>query len=148
MGIITGERTVEIAASAQRCWDIAADVENAPEWQGSLKTVDVLERDAEGRPWHVDTENDATVRTVKSRLHFTYDPPTGIEWIQEKGDVKAVRGWWRFEELAADRTRATYGLEVDPGMVLGLLLRGPAEAKVRDHLLAGAAEGLKARAEG
>ena len=31
--------------------------------------------------------------------------------------------------------------------MLGLLLRGPAEAKVRDFLLGDAAEGLKQRAE-
>ena len=31
--------------------------------------------------------------------------------------------------------------------MLGLLLRGPAEAKVRDFLLGSAAEGLKEKAE-
>ena len=70
-----------------------------------------------------------------------------ITWEQERGDVKAMHGWWRLEDLGDGRTRATYGLEVDPGRMLGLLLRGPAEGKVRDFLLGGAAEGLKARAE-
>jgi hypothetical protein len=32
--------------------------------------------------------------------------------------------------------------------MLGLLLRGPVEATVRDFLLGGAAEGLKKQAEG
>ena len=147
MGMIRGERTVEIDAPIQRCFDIAADVAHAPEWQGSLKDVEVLDRDIDGRASSVETESDAKVRTIRSRLRFAYDPPTGITWEQERGDVKALNGWWRLEDLGGGRTRATYGLEVDPGRMLGMLLRGPAEGKVRDFLVGGAAEGLKERAE-
>jgi uncharacterized membrane protein len=148
MGFITGDRSVEIEASIERCYEIAADIENSPEWQGSLKDVEVLERDGERRPLVVETESDAKVKTVRSRLRFSYDPPTGIDWEQEKGDTKSLHGSWRFESIGDGRTRATYALRVDPGRVLGLLLRGPAEAKVRDFLLSGAAEGLKKKAEG
>ena len=147
MANIRGERTVEIDAPLQRCYDIAADVEHAPEWQGSLKDVEVLERDGQGRATRVETESDAKVRTVRARLRFTYSEPTRIDWEQEKGDVKSLHGWWRLEDLGSGRTRATYGLEVDPGRMLGMLLRGPAEGKVRDFLVGGAAEGLKERAE-
>jgi uncharacterized membrane protein len=147
MGNITGERTVEIDAPVQRCFDIAADIENAPAWQGSLKDVDVLERDGDGRPALVDTKNDAKVKTVTTRLRFTYTSPTEIRWTQEKGDVKSLVGWWTLEDLGGDRTRATYALDVDPGRMLGLLLRGPVEGQVRDFLLGNAAEGLKRTAE-
>lgn len=148
MGIITGERSVEIDAPVQRCFDIAADIEGAPAWQGSLKSVDVLERDGDGRPALVDTRNDAKVKEVATRLRFSYDPPGAIRWTQDKGDVKALKGWWTLEALDGGRTRATYGLEVDPGFVLGLLVRGPVEGQVRDFLLGNAAAGLKAQAEG
>jgi uncharacterized membrane protein len=147
MANIRGERTVEIDAPLERCYDIAADVEHAPEWQGSLKDVEVLERDGHRRATRVETESDAKVRTVRARLRFSYDPPTRIDWEQEKGDVKSLHGWWQLDDLGDGRTRATYGLDVDPGRVLGLLLRGPVEASVRDFLLGGAAEGLKGRAE-
>jgi uncharacterized membrane protein len=148
MGNITGERTVEIDAPVQRVFDIAADIENAPAWQGSLKDVEVLERDADGRPSLVDTINDAKVKTVKNKLSFTYDSPTSIRWRQEKGDVKSLVGWWKLEDLGGDRTRATYALEVDPGRMLGLLIRGPVEGQVREFLLGNAAHGLKRTAEG
>jgi uncharacterized membrane protein len=115
MGNITGERSVEIDAPIQRVFDIAADIENAAEWQGSLKDVEVLERDGDGRAKLVDTVNDAKVKTVKTKLSFTYDAPTSIRWRQEKGDVKSLDGWWALEDLGGDRTRATYALEVDPG---------------------------------
>jgi uncharacterized membrane protein len=145
--MIRGEKSVEIDAPLERCYEIAADIENAPEWQGSLKDVEVLERDGEGRPELVETESDAKVKTVKAQLRFSYEPPDRIMWVQEKGDTKSLEGWWDFEDLAGDRTKATYGLAADPGRMLGILLRGPAEAKVRDFLLGGAAEGLKHQAE-
>jgi uncharacterized membrane protein len=147
MANIRGERTVEIDAPIERCFEIAADVEHAPEWQGSLKDVEVLERDGQGRAARVETESDAKVRTVRARLRFTYDEPTRIDWEQEKGDVKSLHGWWQLDDLGDGRTRATYGLDADPGRVLGLLLRGPVQDSVRDFLLGGAAEGLKGRAE-
>jgi uncharacterized membrane protein len=146
MGLITGERTVEIDAPIDRVFEIAADIERSPEWQGSLRDVEVLERDADGRPALVETVSDAKVKAVRSILRFTYDPPTGMKWVQEKGETKSVHGWWRFEETSGG-VRASYGLEVDPGRMLGMLLRGPIEGRVRDFLLGGAAEGLKARAE-
>ena len=144
---VGGERSVDIDAPVERCYAIAADIERAPEWQPALKEVEVLARDAEGRAAGADAEFDARVRALRVRLRFAYDPPASITWDQERGDVKALQGWWRFEDLGAGRTRATYGLEVDPGRMLGMLLRGPAEGKVRDFLIGGAAEGLKERAE-
>jgi uncharacterized membrane protein len=147
MGMITGDKSVDIAAPIERCYAIASDIAHAPEWQGSLKDVEILERDAERRAEVVETESDAKVKTVRARLRFSYSPPHRVDWVQEKGDTKSLRGWWEFEELEADRTRATYGLEVDTGRMLGLLLRGPAETMVRDFLLGGAADGLKRRVE-
>jgi len=148
MGMIEGERSVEIEAPIERCYEIAADIENAPGWQGSLRDVEVLERDSDKRAALVETESDAKVKNVKALLRFSYDEPTEIRWVQEKGDTKSLEGSWVLEDLGGGRTRATYGLSADPGRMLGLLLRGPAEAKVRDFLLGGAAEGLKAKAEG
>jgi uncharacterized membrane protein len=148
MGTIKGDRSVEIDAPIERCYEIAADIDNAPEWQGSLKDVEVLERDGERRALLVETESDAKVKSVRALLRFSYEPPTAIRWVQEKGDTKSLIGSWSFEDLGGGRTRATYALEADPGRVLGLLLRGPAEAKVRDFLVGNAADGLKQKAEG
>jgi uncharacterized membrane protein len=147
MGVIKGDRSVEIDAPIERCYEIAADVENAIEWQGSLKDVEVMERDGDRRPVLVETVSDAKVKSVRAVLRFSYQPPTEIRWVQEKGDTKSLTGWWTFEDLGGGRTRATYGLEADPGRMLGILLRGPAEGKVRDFLLGNAAEGLKRQAE-
>ena len=148
MGVISGERVVEIEARVERCYALAADIEESPEWQGSLRHVEVLERDAEGRPALVETESDTKVKTIRARLRFSFEPVVRVAWVQEEGDTKSLAGSWRFEDLGGGRTRATYALSVDPGRMLGMLLRGPAEGKVRDYLLGDAANGLKARAEG
>ena len=147
MGTISGERSVEIDAPLERCYKIASDIANAPEWQGSLKDVEVLERDGDRRALVAETETDAKVKTVSATLRFSYEEPTAIRWVQEKGDTKSLIGSWTFEDLGEGRTRATYALEADPGRMLGILLRGPAEGKVRDFLLGDAAEGLKQKAE-
>ena len=147
MGAIVGDKSVEIDAPIERCFQIAADIDHSPEWQGSLKDVEVLERHPDKRAALVETESDAKVKTVRSVLRFSYEEPTAIRWVQEKGDTKSLVGSWTFEDLGGGRTRATYALDADPGRILGMLLRGPAEAKVRDFLLGDAAAGLKTRAE-
>lgn len=147
MGELNASWTARIEASIERVYAIAADVPNSPDWQPSLISVETIETDASGRATLVNTEADAKVKTTKQRLRFAYDEPSGMSWEQEKGDVKSLRGSWTFIELSAAHTEATYELRVDPGRVLGLLLRGPIEGKVKEHLTKGAAEGLKRAAE-
>lgn len=148
MAVLEASWTVEIDAPRERCYEIAADVENAPRWQGTLEEVEVLKRDAERRPELVETVSDAKVKKARSLLRFEYDPPGGIHWEQEEGDTKWLVGSWELEEIDAGRTRATYALRADPGRMLGMLLRGPVEGKVKEALTRSAAEGLKGEAEG
>jgi uncharacterized protein YndB with AHSA1/START domain len=140
--------TVEIEAPRERCYEIAADIQSAPRWQGTLEDVEVLERDEEGRASLVETVTDAMVKKARSVLRFDYAPPSGLSWEQEKGDLKWLVGNWELEDLGEGRTRATYSLRADTGRIPGLLLRGPVEGKVQEHLTKSAAEGLKAEAEG
>jgi uncharacterized membrane protein len=147
VGTLEASWTVEIDAPRERCYEIAADIEGAPEWQGTLERVEVLKRDREGRAMVVDTTSDASIKKVRSRLRFSYEPPGGITWEQEEGDAKWLTGSWEFVDAGEGRTQATYGLRSDPGRILGLLLRGPVEGKVKELLTKGAAEGLKQQAE-
>jgi uncharacterized membrane protein len=148
VGKLHADHTVEIEAPIERVYAVAADVANSPDWQPSLESVEVLEDDDEGRPTLVETEADAVVRKTKQVLRFEYSvAPNGMSWVQEAGDVKSLEGSWTFTELGPDRTEATYALAVDPGRMLGMLLRGPVEGKVKEHLTRGAAEGLKEHVE-
>lgn len=147
MGFLEASWTVEIEAPRDRVFEVAADVPASPGWQPALETVETVETDSEGRATLVETTSDAVVKKTHQRLRFSYDDPAGMTWTQEKGDVKSLDGSWVFTELAPERTKATFALEVDPGRMLGMLLRGPVEGKVKEHLTRGAAEGLKQRVE-
>ena len=70
-----------------------------------------------------------------------------VAWRSEKGDLKALSGAFDLVEAGPGRTRATFGLEVDPGFKLGLLLKGPVADSLRDRILQGMLDGLKTRAE-
>ena len=148
MGKLHASHTVEIDAPLARVYEVAADVPGAVEWNPAMESVEVLETDAQGRATLVEAEADVKVKKSKSTLRFSYNEPEGLTWVQEKGDVKSVDGRWELEEVAAERTRATYALEVDPGRMLGMLLRGPVEGQVKEFLTKGAAEGLKRHVEG
>jgi len=146
--VLEASRTVDVDAPIERCYELAADIEGAPDWQETLLDVEVLERDDQGRPLVVETVSDAVVRKARTRLRFSYDPPNGLSWEQLKGDPKWLNGRWGFEDLGDGRTRATYALESDPGRLLGMLLRGPVQDKVKDHLTRAPTEGLQRVAPG
>ena len=147
MGTLEASWTVDIDAPRDRVYEIAADIRAAPAWQGTLEDVEVIERDDQKRALVVETVSDATVKKVRSTLRFSYDPPDGLSWEQEEGEMKWLKGEWVLEELDASRTKATYSLRADPGRMLGMLLRGPVEGKVKEMLTKSAAEGLKEEAE-
>src|SRR5215212_1486033 len=123
MGKIEGSATAEINAPIERCYEEAADVEHISEWQGGVQRVEVLDRDTEGRVLEARIANETKVRTITTTVRFSYDPPHHMSWRQTKGELKALDGQWRFEDLGDGRTRATYNLLGDPGRVLGMLVR-------------------------
>jgi hypothetical protein len=83
------------------------DVPTAPDWQGGLVSMSALERDSDGRPTPVQTENDLKLKTAKTQVRFSYGAPTRLSWTQEKGDLKSVEGGWVLEGLGDGRTKAT-----------------------------------------
>lgn len=144
---INATRSVEIDAPMARVYAVASDVPGAERWRNQVVEIEVLETDAEGRATLVEEVTDAKVKKVTTRLRFSYDPPDAMNWEQEKGDMKWLRGGWRFEELDDARTRATFSLEGDPGRLLGMLLRGPAMGIVSDLMTKDPTDGLKREAE-
>jgi ribosome-associated toxin RatA of RatAB toxin-antitoxin module len=143
MATLTGSSTAEVDAPLDEVWALVADVEAAPDWQGGLKAVHVLEQDDQGRATLCETESDAKVRAIKSTVRFEYDTPTTLRWTQEKGELKSVDGRWELEDLGESRTRVTYDLEVELGRMLGLVIRGPLVDMLRAMLVNARAGELK-----
>ena len=148
MGMLGGEASAEIDAPIDEVWTVVEDVGTAPDWQDGLDSMEPLERDGEGRILVANSTTDAKVRKVTTRLRFAYDDTAHtVSWRQEKGDLKTLDGSWELEDLGG-RTKATYRLEGDPGRMLGMLIRGPVEDRLREILVGGRPGELKARVEG
>jgi ribosome-associated toxin RatA of RatAB toxin-antitoxin module len=127
--------SAEIDAPPQACFDALTDFERLPEWQGAVRDVRILERDASGRPSVVEYEVDAAVRRVRYRLRQIYDEPhvLGSEYLG--GDFRDFSGEWRFIALDGGRTRAELDLRIDPGrLVPGPVRRAIADAVMRRAL--------------
>ncbi|HEY7456412.1 MAG TPA: SRPBCC family protein [Solirubrobacterales bacterium] len=144
---ISGSASAEIGAPVEEVWVVVEDVLTAPDWQGGLVAMSALERDAEERPALVEAKNDLRVRHITTQVRFRYEPPTRLSWTQEKGDLKSLTGSWDLKDLGDGQTRATYSLDADPGRVLGMLVRGPAEAAILAGLVKARPGELKLRIE-
>lgn len=130
----------DIAAPPQAVFDALTDYERLPEWQGAVKRVDVLERDAQGRGTVVEYEVDAKLKTVKYRLRQVYDEPhrLGSEYLG--GDFKNFSGEWRFMDNGDGTTRVELELEIDPGR----FVPGPVKNAIREFVMTRALKDLKA----
>jgi ribosome-associated toxin RatA of RatAB toxin-antitoxin module len=132
---ISGSASEVIEAPIERVFEVAADVEGSPQWQPEFKAARCLERGPNGEQVVVETETDAKVRTLRSRLRFSYERPMSVRWVQEDGDLKSVEGSWSFEDVGEGRTRATYEMTVDLGRMLGMVIRGPLVDLLRGQLV-------------
>jgi hypothetical protein len=112
-----------------------------------IESIEVLERDADGRPARARAVVDASISTMTVIVGFGYQPPGVVECRRESGDLNEM--WTRFEltELAPGRTRLDYSTGLDPGRMLSMMARGPVLDKVRHRLVDDAIAGFKAAAE-
>jgi carbon monoxide dehydrogenase subunit G len=147
MAPLSGSASTEIDAPIGDVWAIVQDVESAPKWQRGINSMAALERDAEGRAVCCDTVTDMKVKVFNARVSFDYAAPGALRWVQKDGDLKSMTGSWELEDLGGGRTRASYALKADPGVLLSRFIKGALEEKLRRMLIDGRPAELKARAE-
>src|SRR3954449_495548 len=144
MGLNWAEHTVEINAPIDTCFAAIIDYETFPTWQGAVVDTEVLDWDAKGRGKRVRLFVDAKVRRVDYTLDYSYEQPVRIEWDFVEGNgINDADGHYLFEELGADRTRATYKL----GLEVGIPLPGPVARRAPQSTLNASREDLKREAE-
>jgi carbon monoxide dehydrogenase subunit G len=147
MGAMSGTASTEIDAPIAAVWAVVQDVESAPAWQRGIDSMQALERDDEGRATSCDTVTDMKIKAFDARVSFAYEPPARLSWAQERGALESMTGSWELEDLGGDRTRATYALHADPGVLLSRFIKGALEEKLRSRMIDGRPAELKARAE-
>jgi len=130
-----GTATGEIDASIDEVWATLTAIETIDQWQDGIVGAEPLERDADGQVELAKITADVKVKELSVVTRFSRQAPTKLSWKVEKGDVKKLDGSWTLEDLGGGRTRATYEIEVDPGRMLAMLVRGPVEEKIRQRLV-------------
>lgn len=137
----SASETEVIAASADRCFDVAIDVERYPEWAPDVKEAVVRERDTQNRPLLVEYRASALGRSTHYTLKYDYAlAPKKISWHLDQGDImRTIDGSYQFEQAGAN-TKVTYALSVElivplPGFIKrraeGRILHTLKELKVR-----------------
>jgi uncharacterized protein YndB with AHSA1/START domain len=138
------ERTT-IKAPPERCFEIALDFEQYPQWAGDIKQVQVLERDAQGRGTRVAFRAGALGQSVRYTLAYDYsDAPRVLAWVQAEGDLtRKLDGSYVFEADGTGGTEMTYNLVVE----LKVPMLGFIKRRAEHRILHTALRELKARAE-
>lgn len=139
-----GTSSIDVDATAEELFAIVTDIEAYPEWLSDVKGVEVLERDAQGRPLASTMTVDVTIREVTYTLDYEYEGNERMSWTSRPGgDVKSIEGSYTFEISDDGGTTVVYELSIDPGFpVPGFLLK-----RATKHITGAALDGLKARAE-
>ena len=124
---MTVDDSIEISKPQEVVYALVRDLERAPEWQGSLESVDV----------HAGTEvrRVAGIRTEAVFLIVEDDPPRHLAITSEGGPVKA-RATFDLEPKAAG-TRVAFELDIEltgPSRIAQRFAKTAAQREVRSSL--------------
>jgi ribosome-associated toxin RatA of RatAB toxin-antitoxin module len=110
---------IKIDATPARCYAVAIDFEHYPDWARDVKSVTVLERDAEGRGAKVEYRAAGLGRSFRYTLQYDYTAaPDSFSWSLVEGEhLRALDGTYTFAP-DGDGTRVEYELAVDLSMPL------------------------------
>ena len=109
-----------------------------------MRSVDVLERDEQGRGTVVEYEVDAKVKRVRYTLRQVHEPPQRLGSEYLGGDFRDFSGEWRFIPIDGERTRVELDLSIDPGR----FVPGPLRGAISDAVMRRALRDLKTHLEG
>lgn len=140
----TASQTTTIAASTERVWQIAIEVERYPEWAKDVKDVVVRQRDAEGRPLEVEFRSSALGRSTHYTLSYDYsEAPKVLAWSLLRGDImRTIDGSYHFSATSDGGTEVRYDLAIDLVVPLPGFVKRRAEVRILNTV-----RELKARAE-
>ena len=135
--------TEHVAASPERCYELAVDFERYPEWARDVKEANVLERDAHGRATKVEYRASALGRSTHYTLAYDYSQaPERLSWSLVEGDImRVIDGAYSFVPIDGG-TDITYSLRIELIIPLPGFVKRRAEVRILHTL-----KELKSRAE-
>jgi len=127
--------TITISAPPDEVMAVIADIDRYPDWTGQIKSAEVLDQDAQGRPRSARFVMDAGV--LKDEYVLQYDwHPSGVDW-HLVGTSTVQRSQVGSYALApkAGGTEVTYSLAVDIAMPMLGMFKRKAEKMIMDSAL-------------
>ena len=83
-----GGATTVIAASPERCFDVALAFEQYPQWAKDIDEAAVVRRDDQGRALEVEFRASAIGRSTHYTLAYDYSQaPSVLSWSLVRGDI-------------------------------------------------------------
>lgn len=129
---------MEIDASPETLYDVAADVAVYPQWASGVKEVEVLDVDAEGRVDRARFVLEGFVKEITYVLKYTHDRPNSLSWIaEESDDLKMLEGSYQFDATETGATEVVYSLTVEPKFIVPGFVRRQAEKQIVTTALRG-----------
>ena len=130
--------TISIDSPLAAVTEILFALEKYPEWSSSIKAVDVIDRDEQGRVTKAKMTIDAGM--MKDRVILDYDwskSPSVLSFSLDDADLlTAMDGSYELKSIDEDTTSATYSLTVDLSMPIPSMMRKKAEKATIDQALA------------
>ncbi|HLS76814.1 MAG TPA: SRPBCC family protein [Nocardia sp.] len=140
------QRSILIEAPAARVMAVIADLESYPEWVSAAKSVEVLDRGADGRARTARFVLDAGVVKDTYVLSYAWRPDDlAVSWRLIEGELqKAQDGSYVLREKSGGVTEVVYELTVDLNIPMIGMFKRKAEKVITDTAL----KELKKRVEG
>jgi ribosome-associated toxin RatA of RatAB toxin-antitoxin module len=109
-------RTIVFNAPIEKCYSIISDYERYPDFLPEVKKI----RTANRRGNEVDVHYEAEiVKVIKYAVHIKEEKPTRVSWTFIDGEfMKNNIGGWVLEPAGEGKTKATYSIEVEVGMLV------------------------------
>ena len=140
------EGSIVIEAPLDDVMEVIEDYEAYPEW-ADVRTVDVRRRGEGNRATEVAFEVEVPVLGKAAyTLSYQYAAgDTGVSWStrEARGAIRDIRGEYLLDELSETRTKVTYRLGVEIGVLVPGFLRTEGAKRVIENAL----EKLKRRVE-
>lgn len=129
--------SVEIEAPLAEVAAKLSNVAEYPQWLSSIKKVEVLESDSEGRPVKVNASVDAGV--MKDRATLIYDwsaAPAEISFSLDEADLMTTMdGKYILKAIDDDTTQVTYQLGVELSLPVPRMMISKTEKQTIDAAL-------------
>ncbi|TRZ55021.1 MAG: polyketide cyclase / dehydrase and lipid transport [Streptomycetaceae bacterium] len=130
--------TITIDAPLAAVTEALFTLENYPEWSSSIKSVEVVNRDDQGRVTKVKMTIDAGM--MKDRVILDYDwseAPARLSFSLDDADLlTGMDGAYIIKSIDEESTEVTYELTVSLSMPIPAMMRQKAEKTTIDQALA------------